>query len=237
MSGTTQASGKIGAIAGVAFAVLLFLSVAMFNSLRAVTDQELMEGWTDGGFRRDSLVSMYLMLLAAPCFLVFVSQLRARLRAVAPENSLVDLMYGAGIVFVSALSMTAFSRALIAQTIRFWDEPLPGPDTLRYATSFSQSAFAVVAIPFATMVVATASIMILMSGVMSRWLGWLGLAVTVLSLVAIVLLMGPLATPLILVWVLGASALLFRSRGTPATAVEMVPGVAQAQPPGLMSHP
>lgn len=225
MSGTGQASGKIGAIAGVAFAVLLFLSVAMFNSLRGVTDQELMEGWTDGGLRRDSIVSMYLMLLAAPCFLVFVSQLRARLRALIPENSLVDLMYGAGIVFVSALSMTAFSRALIAQAVRFWDEPLPGPDTLRYATSFSQSAFAVVAIPFATIVVATASIMILMSGAMSRWLGWLGLAVTVLSLVTIVLLMGPLATPLILIWVVGASALLFQHHEPDVTTSNALPSV------------
>lgn len=231
MSGTGQSSGKIGSVAGVAFAVLLFLSVAWFNSLHGVSDQELMKGWTDGGLRHDSMISMYLMLLAAPCFLVFITQLRSRLRSWSLENWLVDLVFGAGLLFVAGLSITAFTRALIAQEVRFRDEPLPGPDTLRVVTSFSSNAFGLVAIPFATIAVAAASIMILQSGAMSRWLGWFGLAVSALSLVAVVLLAGPLATPLILIWVVGASVLLFRTHGTPVTTPAAVIGVTPARAP------
>ena len=225
MTTTGTGAAKGGAVAGVAFAVLLFLSVAWFNSLHGVSDQELIEGWTDGGLRRDSLISMYLMLIAGPCFLVFITQLRSRLRLSSPENWLVDLAHGAGLLFVAGLSVTAFTRALIAQEVRFRDEPLPGPDTLRFVTSFSSNAFGLVAIPFATIAVAAASIMILQSGAMSRWLGWLGLAVTALSVVTVVLLTGPLATPLILIWVLGACAHLFRTPAARTAANDALTGV------------
>ena len=83
----------------------------------------------------------------------------------------------------------------------------------------------------ATIAVAAASIMILQSGAMTRWLGWLGLAVTALSVVAVVLLAGPLATPLIVIWVVGASVILFRGVGTRVTTSGAVPAVTPAHTP------
>jgi hypothetical protein len=135
------------------------------------------------------------------------------------------------LLFVGGLSITAFTRALIAQEVRFRNEPLPGPDTLRFVTSFSSNALGLVTIPFATIAVAAASVMILQLGVMARWLGWLGVGVTVLSAVAIVLLRGPLAIPLILVWVLGASVLLFRNPATQEIVSDSAPGIAPAGAP------
>jgi len=235
MPRTGQVSDRIGAIAGVAFAMLFFLSVFVANPVHGETDQLLLEQWTDGGVRRDLIVSMFLMLLAGPCFLVFVSQLRARLRAAEPESAWGDLVHGTGVVFVATLSITAFSRGLIAQAVRFGGEPLPSPDTLRYATAFSDAAFGLASIPFATLAVATASTLILQTGAMSRWVGWLGLGVTALSLGTIVLLIGPFATPLIAIWVLVASVQLFRARRTRVVPADASQGIALSQPPSLVS--
>lgn len=224
----------IGAIAGVAFAALLFYSIASLNPLREATDQEVQTWWADGGLRRDTIVSMYLMLLAGPCFLVFLSQLRSRLNATNAGSSWNDLVYGAGIIFVSMLGMSGLTRGVVAQAVRFRDEPIPGVDTLRYATQLSQAIYAFVAIPFATIVVAVTSIMIFRTGMMKRWVGWLGLGVTTLSLATIALQMGAFATPLILIWVLGASLQLFRTRGTRTASDLLQLDAVQTQPQGVM---
>jgi hypothetical protein len=237
MPHTHRLSDRLGALAGVAFALLIFLSVAMIDPLRRATDQELLAWWADGGLLRDSVVSMHLKLGGMACFLVFLAQLRARLRAADPENPWLDLVYGAGITFVATFSLSAIARPLIAQAVRSGGEPLPGPDTLRYATEFTQVAFGVVAIPFATLTVAAASLVILQTGALSRLVGWLGLVVAALCVIMIALQAGPWATPLILIWTTGASTQLFRGRGARVASADASPGMAQRQPQGLVSQP
>jgi len=226
MPRTTPKPDLLGAIAGIAFAVLLFGSVFVVDPLTKATDQELREWWADGGLRRDLLLSTYLRLLAGPCFLVFLTRLRARLRTNDLDGTWSDITYGAGLAFVAMLTLSTFSRGLIAQAVRFADEPIPGPDTLRYATQFSLEAYGLGAIPFATMVVAAASLVILRTGALPRWVGWFGLVVTALSLVAVGLLIGAFATPLILLWVVGVSAQLFRTHEIPVTSPATSPAMA-----------
>jgi len=236
MPRTHRGSDRIGALGGVAFAALLFLSVFAAEPVRRATDQQLLAGWANSGLRRDLIVSMVLMLLAGPCFLVFLAPLRDRLRAADPGSPWTDLVHGAGVVFVATLAVTAASRGLIAQAVRFGGEPLPGPDTLRYATQFSDAAFGLAAIPFATLVVAAASLLSLRTGALARWVGWVGLGVTTLSLVSIALLIGPLATPLVALWVLAASAQLFRARETRVVPVEASPAPAHDRPQGALTQ-
>jgi hypothetical protein len=235
MPHTHRLPDSIGAFAGIAFALLIFLSVAMIDPLRRATDQELREWWTNGNLLRDSVVSMYLKLIGMACFLVFIAQLRTRLRAADPESPWLDLMYGAGITFVATFSLSALARPLIAMAVRSGNEPLPGPDTLRYATEFTQVAFGYVAIPFAALAIAAASAAILQTGALSRPVAWSGLAVAALSLLAVILGMGPFATPLILLWTVGASSQLFRARRVQAVPTGASPGLAQSQAQGLVS--
>src|SRR5262245_57740550 len=114
MTATSRLPDRIGALAGIAFALLIFVSVAMIDPLRRATDQELQAWWTTGGLLRDSVVSLYLKLIAMACFLVFIAQLRNRLRAADSENPWLDLAYGAGLVFVATFSLGAIARPLIA---------------------------------------------------------------------------------------------------------------------------
>jgi hypothetical protein len=210
MTRMTQLPGKTGALAGFAFAVLLFVSVAAVDPLRHATDQQLLDWWQDGGIRRDSLISMYSRLLSSLCFLVFLVHLRARMKEASPTSLWSDVATGAGLVFVATLSMGSISRGLIAQSVRFGDDPLPGPDMLRYVTQMSSEAYGLVAMPFATVVVAATSFMVLQSGAMARWIGWLGLVVTALSAACILMLLGALSTPLIIIWVMAVGTQFLR---------------------------
>jgi len=214
MPHTSQGSDRLGALAGLAFALLFFFSVFVVDPLRGATDQEVQEWWTDGGMRRDAIISMALMLLAGPCFLVFASRLRARLRESNTEGTGHDVVFGAGMIFVAMLTLTAIVRGVIAQAVRFGDEPLPGLDTLRFATSLSDAAFGLGAMPFVTLAVAAASVVILQTGAMPRWVGWFGLGVTTLSAIAIAMLIGPFAIPLTVLWVFSVSYQFFRSRSS-----------------------
>ena len=228
-----QLSDILGAIAGVAFALLFFVSIAAVDPLRGATDQELLDWWSDSGKRRASIVSMYAMLVAGLFFLVFLARLRARLRAVEATDGWSALVFASGIVFAAALAICAVSRAMIAQAVRFGDEPLPGPDTLRYATEVQIAALGLIAIPFATLLVAAASALILRTRPFARWVGWLGLTVVAGSLVAVALLRGPLASPLLMVWVLAISFELWRTRGDRAVTVEASRVEAPGQQPRI----
>lgn len=234
MQSTSRQTDRIGALAGIAFTLLFFFSVAMIDPVRRATDDELRAWWTDSTQLSGSVVSMYLKLLGMACFLVFSVQLRNRLRAADPENPWLDLINGAAISFVATFSLGAIARPLIALGVRSGGEPLPGPDTLRYATEFTQIAFGYVSIPFVALTIAAASLVILQTRALSRMVGWLGLVVAALSLVVVVVGMGPLASPLIWIWTIGASSQLFRVRGARALSTSAAPGMAQ-QPQGLAS--
>ena len=223
MPRTHRLPDRLGALAGFAFAVLIFVSVAVVDPLRQATDQELRAWWTESGLLRDSVVSMHLKLGGGACFLVFLAQLRARLHAADPACPWLDLMYGAGIVFVATFSVGAIARGLVAQAVHTGGEPLPGPDTLRYATQSSDVAFGLVAVPFAALTVAAAALTILQTGALPRLLGWLGLVVATLSLIPVALGAGPWATPLLLVWTAGVSTQLLSARGGRPAATEAPP--------------
>lgn len=224
----------IGALAGIAFALLTFFSLAMIDPLRGATDQELQEWWTNSGILRDSVVAMYLRLIGTACFLIFIAQLRNRLRAADPENPWLDLAYGAGLIFVATFSLGAITRPLIALAFRSGGEPLPGSDTLRYASEFYRVAFGYVSIPFVAVTIAAASLVILQTRALSRVVGWLGLVIASLTLIMVGPGMGPWASPLIFIWVIGASSQLIRARAVRAVPAAAAPGMAP-QPLSLPS--
>jgi hypothetical protein len=232
MNRSTSLSSTLGALAGVGFALLLFFSVFIVDPLRQATDQELLAWWSDSGKLRDNIISMYFLVLAAPLFLVFLAQLCRRLRSAGElAESWTGLVFGAGVAFASLLAVTAISRGVLAQSIRFSDEPIPGPDTLRYATELSGALFGMGAMPFAAMTVAIASVIVVRTGVLARWLGWLGFVVAALTLALAALLIGGLAIPLITLWTVATSFVIWRTRDAVAgNGVVPSRGVSGATP-------
>jgi len=208
----------LGAAAGVVFAVLLFLSVASVNPQRGVSDQELQSWWADSGNRGGFIVSMYTLLLACPLFLLFISRLRTRLRA-ADASGWGEMAFACGIVATVGLGICAVLRGVVAGSVRFADEPLPGVDTLRFATDLAYAAWDLV-IFFAALLVAIVSALALATHALPRWLGWVGVPVTLGCAVMLAVQAAPLSIPLLIIWVLASSVHLLR---TPAAATAMEP--------------
>ena len=60
-------SARVGAIAGIAFVAFFLAGTMVLDPLTGATDQELRTWWSDSGERSNSIISMYMWLLAAPC--------------------------------------------------------------------------------------------------------------------------------------------------------------------------
>src|SRR5437016_6272168 len=112
MSRSNRLADIVGAVAGVAFAVLLFVSVASVDPQRGVSDQKLTTWWADSGHRNGFVISMYTLLIACPLFLLFVSRLRTRLQA-ADANGWADTVFACGIIVTTALGFCAVLRGVI----------------------------------------------------------------------------------------------------------------------------
>jgi hypothetical protein len=209
-----KALDTLGAVAGITFAVLLLLGLASVDPLREATDQELISWWNTGANQRDTALSMYFILLSVPCFLVFLTVLRSRLSGQEERTqAAANLVLALGICFATVLLIGDVARGVVAHTVKFGDEPLPGPDLLRYLTTFSTVLFGLVAIPTAAVMMAVASWVALRTKAFAPWFGWFGVIASVVSLVLAALLAGPLASPLLQLWVVAGSVELWRKRG------------------------
>ena len=219
MHRTGHLPDTIAALAGLAFAVLLLFAFASVDPQVKVSDDELITHWSDPANQRDMALSMYFFIAAAPCFLIFLTGLRARLAtAEGGASSLSNLAFALGTCLASTLIVVAIARGGLAHSVRFGDEPLPGVDTLRTFTTIPTLMVHLAVMPLAALTVATASISMLRSGALARWLGWAGLVVAGVVLVFVVFLVGAWASPLVQLWVVAAGFELWRTRNAARAA-------------------
>ncbi len=218
----------VGAVAGIGFVVLVFLGVASVDPLRGASDQEMLTWWADSGNRDSFIVSMYLLLAASPLFLLFIARLRTRLQA-ADAGGWADIAFASGIVATGALSLCAILRGIIPASVRFADEPLPGVDTLRFATTLAYASWIPV-ILFAGVFVAVVSALALTTQALPRWFGWLGVPVSLGCAIMLAVQAGPIAIPLLHVWILAGSVHLLRAPvGATEPALSSQPEMKPAQ--------
>lgn len=210
----STAGSRIGALAGLAFALLLFVGIAMLDIPQSASDRELVAWWSDGGHQTTAVLSMYLFVLAGLCFLVFLVKLRSRLLAAeGGDGQLTALVVVAGAVFVAMLFVAAASRGLVAFAVKSPanDESLPGADTLRYAPQLGYAITGTGGVLAAALTIATTSWLTVRTSVFGRWLAWIGAVATLIVIVATALLSGIFAMPAIFVWTLATSLALWRT--------------------------
>jgi hypothetical protein len=208
-----KAGDRLGAVAGLAFAVLFFLGFAMLNIPRGASDQKLVAWWSDGGNQVIAVVSMYFYIVAGLCFLVFLVKLRSRLLAgEGATGELTSLVVASGAVFVAMLFVAAASRGVIGYAIKSPGdkESLPGADTLRYLPQTGYAALGAAGLLAAAVAMATTSWLIVRTAVFGRWLAWVGAAAAILVVVANVALVGALAMPVMCLWALATSVAMWR---------------------------
>ena len=211
---------RIGSLAGVGFAIFFFVGVAMLEIPENATDQELVAWWSDSGNRTAAVVSMYLFVLAGLCFLIFLVALRSRLLAVeGGSGDLTALAVGSGLVFVSLLSVAAAARGVIGFAVESPanNEPLPGPDTLRYLPQIGYAITGTGGLLAAALSMAATSVLILRTAVFGRWLAWVGAAAVLAVVGAAIALSGVLAIPALLIWTVAVSISMWRATNTDRT--------------------
>lgn len=220
--------GRIGALAGVAFVLLLFFSTTMLNVPSSVPDAELVDWWSDDANLTTVLVSTYLQIGAALCFLVFITALRGvSLRAEGGSGSLTTFAFAGGVLFAALLLVSDGPRGVIAIAVKLRDEPLPAVDLLRYMPQVGYVMIGTVGGAAAGVAVAANALLALRTSVLGRWLGVLGL-ICGIGTIALALVVGPFFIPVLLIWVVATSVALWRVKGVesvPATSTP-VPGAA-----------
>ena len=203
--------GKVAALIGAAFVALMFVSLGWYSAPRSVSDAELVTWWSDSAHQRDVVISIYADVLGGIAFLVFLTALRSRLAAAeggnAPWSSLVFAM---GVVFVGLLFAAGAPRGVIALAAKMSDEPLPGPDMLRYLPQIAYTAVGLFGGCIVAASIALTSMLILKYGGLGRWLGWVGLVAAV-GIAVLAATIGAIFFPVLFVWVLAASVALWRA--------------------------
>jgi hypothetical protein len=210
--GARTAGGRLGALAGLAFSLFLFIGVAMVDIPKAASDQALVAWWSDSGHRWSVLASSYLFILAGLCFLVFLVKLRTHLLAAeGGTGELTTLVLASGVVSVAMLLTAAASRGVIGfATESPLNETLPGPDTLRYAPLPNYTALGAGAMLAFAATMATTSWLIVRTAVFGRWLAWVGAIAALAVVLANIALSGAFAIPAVLVWALATSVAMWR---------------------------
>ena len=215
--GTTTSrtvGGRLGALAGLAFAFLFFMGTATLNIPHGVSDAKLVAWWADSGNQTTAIVSMYLFIVAGLCFLLFLAKLRSRLLAAeGGTGELTSLVVASGAVFVAMLLVAAASRGVIGFAVKSPgdNESLPGADTLRYLPQTGYAALGIGGLLAAAVAMATTSWLIVRTAVFGRWLAWLGAATALVIVVAAAALVGMVAIPAMLIWVLAVSVAMWRA--------------------------
>ncbi len=196
-------------VCGIAFAVLLFISVAAVDAPRAATDAELQSWWGSPGNLHLEVLSSFAFLGAGLCFVVFISYLQARLRVVAPASLATAVLGPAGTAFAAMAFVTGAMGAL-ARGQLIDGEPVPGSDLLRYLPQIRYSAMGVYAMPAAGLAIALSSYLVIRYGGLPRWTCWLGVVCVVIIAGAAALYIGQLAIPALLLWAICVAITILR---------------------------
>jgi hypothetical protein len=229
-------SGRLGALAGLAFSFFFFMGTAMLDLPHGVSDREMVAWWTDSGHQTTTVVSMYFFVLAGLCFLVFLAKLRSRLlTAEGGTGELTSLAAASGAVFVAMLFVAAAARGGIGFAIQspVGDETLPGADTLRYFPTIGYAALGTGGLLAAAVTMATTSWLIVRTAVFGRWLAWVGAGAALAIVLANIALSGVLVIPAMLIWAIATSIALGRSH-SPIHTIDEGNVIAAALPPSSM---
>jgi hypothetical protein len=197
-----------GPIAGIAFVVLFVVGVSLINTPES--DEPLAkfkEFYDDAGNRAQVIISAYLLILSGIFFLWFLASLRVRLlSAEHPPGRLTSIAFAGGIVFVSMLIAAASVGAFIAGEISFGDVENINPELMRVIPDLQYPLLLIGGMFGAIAMIDAASVLIVRTGTLPRWIGWFGFVA------AVGLLFAGFFLPIILLllWVLFVSIALLR---------------------------
>jgi hypothetical protein len=190
------------------FVVLFVAGIFLINTPES--DEPLTkfkEFYDDSGNRAQVIISAYLLILAGVFFLWFLASLRVRLLSVeGAPGRLTSIAFGGGLVFVAMLIAAACAFAFIAGEISFGDVDNINPELMRIFPDLAFPFLTVGAMFAAIAMIDAASVLIVRTTVLPKWIGWFGFVA------AVGLLFAGFFLPMILLllWVLFVSVAMLR---------------------------
>lgn len=210
-----------GVLAALTFVVgMLFVADGPDSS---DSDTKVLGWYADHGHRLQQLIGLYLLAFCGLFLLWFAAGLRQRLRAVeGPGGRLSNVAFAGATLCAGMLWIGAAATAAIAGAKSLGGVAGPGnADVARFLPQVGYAAILVFAMFGAIAMIDATSIVALRTGVLPRWLAWLGFLCTVVLLFAAVFF-PVVALP---IWLLAASFVFFK-----------LPSV-EAEPSVLVPHP
>jgi uncharacterized membrane protein YhaH (DUF805 family) len=201
-------------LSGIVFVALWIVAFILVGEGAGDTNQEILDWYTDGGNRDKQHYGLLIVALASLALIWFASMLRHRLRD-RDQSMLPALGLGGGIA-AATLWVAAFCAwTAVANAVEDEDEFVVAPDTARVFDAFGYLLFVGAGIASSLLVIAT-SVAALRTGLLPKWLAWLGVPVAVSLLVTFIFI--PFFA--LLGWVLVVSLVLlfWKPSGTPAAA-------------------
>jgi hypothetical protein len=180
-------------------------------------DAKIISWYADHGHRVGVVVGVFVLAFCGLFLLWFAAGLRQRLRlAEGPEGRLANVALGGGVLMVAMLWVGAAAFAAIPAGVSLGGSTqLTDADLGRFLPSIGFGSILIFAMFGAIALIDATSVVIFRTGVLPRWLGWLGFVC------GVALLFGAVFLPVIAlpIWLIAASIVLYRQpEGSPQAA-------------------
>lgn len=199
MNSRQRWGGGLGVLSGVLFFVAVIMLFGL-PSWKVSSDhpdpaRHVTDFYNSSGHRGAIVFGAYLLVLSGLAFMGFLMHLRRHLREAGGDSVVIDVLTGAGLVYVALSSAGALTMATIAADIGFGQQMHPSPELAALLPQLGYPLLLIGGMFSGALVVAMASMTVVRSGGLPRWLGYAGFVV------ALGLLFAAIFLPMIL-WVL-----------------------------------
>lgn len=209
-------------IGGIVFVVLMVVGSMLIGDVPGpdAPEQEIAAYLADSNNHTRNIIGAYLWVVGALAFLWFLTRLRSDLhRAEDGTGALSNLAFGAGVAFTAVWMVSAAAFAAVPYVIELRAAPVSDPDLVRVLPPMGRLLL-LLGCGFAGLLFLLAvSGVSFQTGVLPRWLAWLGIVAAVVLLFDVIYLN---ITPF-WAWVLIASIVMLMRREETATTAAPTP--------------
>jgi hypothetical protein len=210
-SAGSRTASRVAAVASVLFGVSFFWTVASVNVPHQATDAELLEWWGKDANVTSGMVSLLFAVFTAVLFAVVTNHVlllvgeRSRHWAAFARSM--------AAAFTATLLVSAALRGVIGHLVKVEDGPLPGIDVLRYTTALNYTVLAMVVMATFALTSIALGVLVLRSGILARWQGYVGIVLGAIVLAAAAGLVGAYTVPVAILWSLSTAVAIWRHAG------------------------
>jgi Domain of unknown function (DUF4386) len=203
-------------LSGVVFVILMVVGTMFVADVPPAdaSQQTIADYLADGDNHTRNIIGGYLWMLGALAFLLFAIRLRGVLReAEGGTGTLSNLVFGAGAIYSALMMVSSATFAAVAYAVALRDAPVTDPDLVRVLREMAWMILLLGAGFAGLFLIVVSCIATFRTGVLPRWLAWLGILAAILLLFDVIYVsIAPL-----LAWVLVASiVLVMRQRRHPS---------------------